>query len=94
MRVNLTCAAALRQLLISTMQSNHEAPSMAAQVLHLRPGDETALQYLGAAVVLQWTSLPETLRHSILQQAHSVGGLPPVGALRETLLQLIERVRD
>ena len=34
-------------------------PELTAQVLHLEPGDEIALQYLGAAVVLQWDALPE-----------------------------------
>lgn len=69
-------------------------PDMTAQVLHLEPGDEIALQYLGAAVVLQWEALPEKAQQAILQQANSVGGLPPVGSLHEQIQSLIGRLRD
>jgi hypothetical protein len=41
--------------------------------LHER--DKTALQYLGTAVVLQWSNLPQEVRKALLQQADSVGGL-------------------
>ena len=33
-------------------------PDMKAQTIILREGDKTALQYLGAAVVLQWSKSP------------------------------------
>ena len=74
-------------------------PDMMAQVLHLKQGDEIALWYLGAAVVLQWGSLPEKaqqaiLQQAILQQANSVGGLPPVTSLNEQIKSLIQRIRD
>ena len=58
-------------------------PDMTAQVLHLKQGDEIVLWYLGAAVVLQWGYLPEEAQQAILQQANSVGGLPPVTSLRD-----------
>lgn len=64
-----------------------------AQVLDLEQGDETVLQYLGAAVVLQWQGLPEQAQESILQQADAVGGLPPVNALHEQIKSLIKRTR-
>jgi len=68
-------------------------PDMKAQTLTLHEGDKTALEYLGAAVVLQWSSLPEDLRKSLLQQADSVGGLPFVANLHGQIEALIERVR-
>src|SRR5262249_42827030 len=68
-------------------------PDMKAQTLTLHEGDKTALEYLGAAVVLQWSNLPEDLRKSFLQQAGSVGGLPFVANLHGQIEALIERVR-
>jgi len=35
-------------------------PDMKAQTISLHEGDKIALQYLGAAVVLQWSNLPGT----------------------------------
>jgi hypothetical protein len=68
--------------------------SMKPQTIHLQEGDQITLQYLGAAVVLQWTNLPETARQAVLQQANSVGGLPPVTSLHEQIKALIRRSRD
>jgi hypothetical protein len=62
-------------------------------VLPLQQGDDIALQYLGAAVVLQWENLPEAARDAIWQQAESVGGLPPVTSLHEQLKSLIRRTK-
>lgn len=75
-------------------QSDYAMPSMTPQTIHLHQGDQVALQYLGAAVVLQWANLPETARQSLLQQANSVGGLPPVTSLHEQLKALIRRTRN
>lgn len=67
---------------------------MKPQTIHLQEGDQIILQYLGAAVVLQWANLPETARQAVLQQASSVGGLPPVTSLHEQIKALIRRGRD
>ena len=69
-------------------------PDMTAHTIHLKKGDETALQYLGAAVVLQWHNLPEKVQQELLQQAESVGGLPLVTSLHEQIKALIRRARD
>jgi hypothetical protein len=69
-------------------------PDMTAQTIHLKKGDEIALQYLGAAVVLQWHNLPEKVQQELLQRAESVGGLPPVTSLHEQIKGLIRRARD
>ena len=67
---------------------------MKPQTMHLQEGDQIALQYLGAAIVLQWENLPEATRQAVLQQANSVGGLPPVTSLHEQIKALIRRGRD
>jgi len=66
---------------------------MKAQTITLQEGDKAALQYLGAAVVLQWSNIPEDVRKSLLQQADSVGGLPIVPDLHEQIQALLRRVR-
>jgi hypothetical protein len=60
----------------------------------LHEGDKAALQYLGAAVVLQWSNLPEDMRKALLQQTDSVGGLPLVSYLHEQIQALISRARN
>jgi hypothetical protein len=66
---------------------------MKAQTITLHDGDKAALQYLGAAVVLQWSNIPEDARKVLVQQADSVGGLPIVSDLHEQIQMLIKRVR-
>jgi hypothetical protein len=68
-------------------------PDLKAQTITLHEGDKTALQYLGAAVVLQWSSMPEDVRKALLRQADAVGGLPLVSDLHEQIQALIHRVR-
>ncbi len=66
---------------------------LSPQTLHLLPGDETVLKYLGAAAVLQWHSFPEAVQKTLLQQASSIGGLPLAGELQEKTRDLIRRTR-
>jgi hypothetical protein len=68
-------------------------PDMTPQLLSLQQGDDIALQYLGAAVILQWETLPQEARNAIWQQAESVGGLPPVTSLHEQIKSLIQRTK-
>jgi hypothetical protein len=67
--------------------------NMTSQTIHLQPGDEIILKYLGAAVVLQWHSLPEAVCVSLLRQADAVGGLPLAGDLQQSIQGLIDRIR-
>ena len=69
-------------------------PNMKPQTIILHEGDKTALQYLGAAVVLQWSNIPEDVRKALLQQADSVGALPIVSDLHEQIQALLRRVRN
>jgi hypothetical protein len=66
---------------------------MTAQTINLNDGDTVALQYLGAAVVLQWNNLPKPVQDTLLQQASSVGGLPMVASLHEQIKLLLRRER-
>ena len=67
--------------------------SMTAQTINLKDGDTIALQYLGAAVVLQWDNLPKPVQDTLLQQAQSVGGLPMVTSLHDQIKLLLRRER-
>ncbi len=69
-------------------------PDMIARILSLQEGDNIVLQYLGAAVILQWDTLPEGARDAIWQQAESVGGLPPVTSLHEQIKSLVRRTKS
>jgi hypothetical protein len=62
--------------------------------IQLHEGDEITLQYLGAALVLQWSELPEKVQQTILQQATAVGGLPPLTSLNEQIKSLIRRTEE
>ena len=66
---------------------------MSPQTIRLVPGDETILKYLGAAVVLQWHNLPQSVQRSLLQQSSAVGGLPVAGDLQQEIEALITRAR-
>ena len=78
----------------SIAQREQAIADMKAQTIILHEGDKTALQYLGAAVVLQWSNLPEDVRKSLLQQADAVGGLPLATDLHEQIQALLRRVRS
>ncbi len=69
-------------------------PYMEPHAIHLKEGDEITLQYLGAALVLQWQNLPEKAQQELVQQAESVGGLPPVTSLHHQIKALIRRAKD
>lgn len=44
------------------------------RTIKLKKADESVLQYLGAALVLQWAELSEEVQKTILRQAIAVGG--------------------
>ena len=69
-------------------------PYMEPHTIHLKAGDEITLQYLGAALVLQWHNLPEKTQRELVQQAESVGGLPLVTSLHDQIKALIGRAKD
>jgi hypothetical protein len=61
------------------------------QTVELESKDDIVLQYLGAAVVLQWKTLAPTVQDALVQQAQAIGGLRPVPDLREQIKALIDR---
>jgi hypothetical protein len=52
-------------------------------------GDEIALQYLGAAVVLTWQRLPQEVREILLSRSASIKGLPAAHELEAKIKSLI-----
>lgn len=59
----------------------------------LQERDDVVLQYLGAALMLQWPQLSEDVQKAIVRQASSVGGLPPVPDLQQQIDALIVRTK-
>jgi hypothetical protein len=64
------------------------------RTIKLEKGDEVALKYLGAALVIQWSEISEQVQHTILSQAMAVGGLPPLTSLNEQVRSLIRRNQE
>jgi hypothetical protein len=64
------------------------------RTIRLEKGDEVTLQYLGAALVIQWSELSEQVQQTILRQAMSMGGLPPLTSLNEQIKSLISRTKE
>ena len=64
---------------------------VSAKTINVAQGDSVPLQYLGAAVVLHWLSLPEDTRETLLNQTSAIGGLPPTNALAEQIKLLLKR---
>jgi hypothetical protein len=64
------------------------------RTITLQKGDEVTLQYLGAALVIQWSELSEAVQQTILQQASAIGGLPPLTSLSEQIKSLIWRTKE
>jgi hypothetical protein len=52
-------------------------------------GDEVALQYLGAAVVLTWARLPADVRELLLRRSMSITGLPATSELETKIISLL-----
>jgi hypothetical protein len=51
--------------------------------------DDTALQYLGAAVVVTWERLPQEVRELLLSRSMSLRGLPAAPELEAKIKSLI-----
>jgi hypothetical protein len=64
---------------------------VSAKTIILAQGDSVPLQYLGAAVVLLWPSLPDEARQAVLKQTSAIAGLPPTNALAEQIKLLLKR---
>jgi hypothetical protein len=64
---------------------------MTSGTVKLEERDEIVLQYLGAALLLQWPQLSESVQKAVVAQASAVGGLRPVPDLRQQIDALIAR---
>jgi hypothetical protein len=54
-------------------------------------GDELALQYLGAAVILTWARLPQDVRELLLTRSSMIAGLPVTVELEERIKALLRQ---
>jgi hypothetical protein len=54
-------------------------------------GDELALQYLGAAVILTWARLPQEVRELLLTRSMMITGLPATVELEEKIKALLRQ---
>jgi len=54
-------------------------------------GDELALQYLGAAVILTWARLPQEVRELLLMRSRMITGLPATVELEEKIKALLRQ---
>jgi hypothetical protein len=66
---------------------------MVARIFQQGFPEEVALQRLGAALVLQWSLLPEQLRQALIQQALALSG-PRDEDVHEKIKELLERRRS
>jgi hypothetical protein len=70
-----------------------EGVAMVARIFQQGFPEEVALQRLGAALVLQWSLLPEQLRQTLIQQALALSG-PRDEDVHEKIKELLERGRS
>ena len=54
-------------------------------------GDQLALSYLGAAVVVEWNQLSPDTQRLLMDRAAAVGPLPPITSLVNSLQVLIRK---
>jgi hypothetical protein len=62
-----------------------------AQINIKNGGDELALQYLGAAVILTWARLPQEVRELLLMRSRMITGLPATVELEERIKALLRQ---
>ncbi len=57
------------------------------------PVEEVALQYLGAAVILHWAEIPESVQRMLLHRAKNTTGLTPMSPdeIEHRIKSLIQR---
>jgi hypothetical protein len=56
--------------------------------------EEYVLRCLGAALIMQWNTLPTTLQREVFDTAGSVGKLPETGALRGQIARFLHKHKD
>jgi hypothetical protein len=63
--------------------------SYMAQYLDVDAEDAPHVQRLGAALILMWDSIPQSLREQLLQQAADVGGTSEPPAQRDLAIKAV-----
>src|SRR5258707_13960100 len=88
------CACKLSTARAGCRQTKEHQMTLRPRTIKLQKGDEVTLQYLGAALVIQWSELSEQVQQTILRQAMAVGGLPTLTSLNEQVRSLIRRTEE
>ena len=60
----------------------------------LAEDEEHVLRYLGAAVIMQWNTLPTRLQKELFDSASSVGGLLQTGELKGQIARFLHNHKD
>jgi hypothetical protein len=63
-----------------------------SDALSLAQEEEHVLRYLGAALIMQWNSLPTKLRRELFDNAGAMGELSEVVALRGQIARFLHRI--
>jgi len=56
--------------------------------------EEYVLRCLGAAVIMQWNSIPKKLQRELFDSASSMGELPDVATLRGQIARFLHKHKD
>ena len=75
-----------------TVRAN--ADELAVGALDLAAQEEHVLRCLGAALIMQWNTLPQKLRRELFDNASSMGELLDTGSLRGQIARFLHRHKD
>ena len=60
----------------------------------VRSDEEKILRFLGAAVIMQWNTLPTKLQRELFDKAGSMDNLLDAGSLRAQIAQFLHQRKD
>ncbi len=81
------------------LADNHQK-SVQTAAADVRPGgslveqEERVLRYLGAALIMQWSTLPTKLQRELFDKASSMGELLNTGAVRGQIARFLHKNKD
>lgn len=75
-------------------QTVHRTAGESRLIEDLAAEKEHVLRCLGAALIMQWNTLPTTLQRELFDNAGSMGSLLDVGALRSQIARFLHRHKD
>jgi hypothetical protein len=75
-----------------TLHAPHQGPE--ADAVTLAATEERILRCLGAAVIMQWNSIPKKLQRELFDNAGSMGELLNTAALRGQIARFLHKHKD